>query len=99
MATDQRPEGGFSCSFCGKTQREVRKLIAGPEVYICDECIRLCNDIIFDEENGPWLQQFIATARHLSELCASQELPLEIRASAQELTSLLAYRPTETQGT
>jgi hypothetical protein len=37
------------CSFCGKTQREVRKLIAGPTVYICDECIGLCNDIIADE--------------------------------------------------
>jgi len=36
----------LSCSFCGKTQREVRKLIAGPKVFICDECIGLCNDII-----------------------------------------------------
>ncbi|NOK32095.1 MULTISPECIES: ATP-dependent Clp protease ATP-binding subunit ClpX [Corallococcus] len=39
----------LSCSFCGKSQREVRKLIAGPTVYICDECIKLCNDIIADE--------------------------------------------------
>ncbi|MDO8624842.1 MAG: ATP-dependent Clp protease ATP-binding subunit ClpX, partial [Candidatus Diapherotrites archaeon] len=37
------------CSFCGKNQREVRKLIAGPTVYICDECIELCNDIIAEE--------------------------------------------------
>lgn len=37
------------CSFCGKSQREVTKLIAGPNVFICDECIDLCNDIIFDE--------------------------------------------------
>jgi ATP-dependent Clp protease ATP-binding subunit ClpX len=42
--------GQLTCSFCGKSQREVRKLIAGPTVYICDECIRLCTDII-DEEN------------------------------------------------
>ena len=41
--------GQLTCSFCGKSQREVRKLIAGPTVYICDECIRLCTDII-DEE-------------------------------------------------
>ncbi len=41
--------GQLSCSFCGKSQREVRKLIAGPTVYICDECIRLCNDIIAEE--------------------------------------------------
>ena len=43
------------CSFCGKSQHEVRKLIAGPSVFICDECIDLCNDIIRDElavENG-----------------------------------------------
>ena len=39
----------LSCSFCGKSQKEVRKLIAGPTVYICDECIDLCNDIIAEE--------------------------------------------------
>jgi len=42
-------EGGLHCSFCGKGQREVKKLIAGPNVYICDECIQLCNDIIAEE--------------------------------------------------
>ena len=39
----------LKCSFCGKSQRQVRKLIAGPGVYICDECIELCNDIVEDE--------------------------------------------------
>ena len=39
------------CSFCGKSQHEVKKLIAGPSVFICDECIDLCNDIILDEAN------------------------------------------------
>lgn len=39
----------LSCSFCGKSQNDVRKLIAGPTVYICDECIELCNDIIAEE--------------------------------------------------
>ena len=39
----------LSCSFCGKSQKEVKKLIAGPSVYICDECIELCNEIIADE--------------------------------------------------
>jgi ATP-dependent Clp protease ATP-binding subunit ClpX len=44
-------EGGdlVKCSFCGKTQKQVKKLIAGPSVYICDECIDLCNDIIAEE--------------------------------------------------
>ena len=37
------------CNFCGKSQKEVKKLIAGPSVYICDECIELCNDIIFED--------------------------------------------------
>jgi len=49
-------DSNLSCSFCGKSQREVKKLIAGPTVYICDECIELCNDIIaeeFTEEEQP----------------------------------------------
>ncbi len=50
MARKDFQGGQLTCSFCGKSQREVRKLIAGPTVYICDECIRLCTDII-DEES------------------------------------------------
>jgi len=49
---DRRKEdnhGNLQCSFCGKSQKEVKKLIAGPTVYICDECIGLCNDIIAEE--------------------------------------------------
>ena len=41
------------CSFCGKSQRQVKKLIAGPGVYICDECIDLCNEIIDEELAAP----------------------------------------------
>ena len=37
------------CSFCGKSQHEVRKLIAGPSVFVCDECVELCNEIIREE--------------------------------------------------
>ena len=52
--TDDRSRSGDSskilyCSFCGKSQHEVRKLIAGPSVFICDECVELCNDIIREE--------------------------------------------------
>src|SRR3989304_9799669 len=43
----------LKCSFCGKSQRQVRKLIAGPGVYICDECIDLCNEIIDEELTAP----------------------------------------------
>jgi ATP-dependent Clp protease ATP-binding subunit ClpX len=48
---DQKSTDGkiLYCSFCGKSQHEVRKLIAGPSVYICDECVELCNDIIREE--------------------------------------------------
>ena len=48
-------EGGelLKCSFCGKSQKQVKKLIAGPGVYICDECIDLCNEIIDEELAGP----------------------------------------------
>src|SRR3954453_11434933 len=46
---DKRENHTLCCSFCGKSQKEVKKLIAGPTVYICDECIGLCNDIIAEE--------------------------------------------------
>ena len=54
MADDTTGKGDDSgkllyCSFCGKSQHEVKKLIAGPSVFICDECVELCNDIIREE--------------------------------------------------
>jgi ATP-dependent Clp protease ATP-binding subunit ClpX len=54
MSNDKSSKGGdgdrlLYCSFCGKSQHEVRKLIAGPSVFICDECVDLCNDIIREE--------------------------------------------------
>ena len=54
MSDDRSTTGNDSekllyCSFCGKSQHEVKKLIAGPSVYVCDECVELCNDIILEE--------------------------------------------------
>ncbi len=49
MAKNGNDPVNLACSFCGKSQREVKKLIAGPSVYICDECIDLCNDIVAEE--------------------------------------------------
>lgn len=49
MNFKESQSGNLTCSFCGKKQEEVQKLIAGPTVYICDECIELCNDIIAEE--------------------------------------------------
>ena len=50
MARKKEDNDQFFCFFCGKNQKEVIKLIAGPSVYICNECIKLCGDIIEDEE-------------------------------------------------
>ena len=52
------------CSFCGKSQHEVRKLIAGPSVFVCDECIALCNDIMREE-----IQSDQAKARRTRPIC------------------------------
>jgi len=52
MASFHRLEEVLRCSFCGKSQNEVKKLIAGPSVYICNECIDICNEIINDDEQA-----------------------------------------------
>ena len=57
------------CSFCGKSQHEVRKLIAGPTVFICDECVELCMDII-REENKSWLVKSRDGVPTPSEICS-----------------------------
>ena len=50
---DRKQDKLLYCSFCGKSQNDVRKLIAGPSVFVCDECVELCNEIIREEsEDG-----------------------------------------------
>src|SRR5258708_34304325 len=49
---DSDSKNTLYCSFCGKSQHEVRKLIAGPTVFVCDECVELCMDIIRDENKS-----------------------------------------------
>lgn len=59
------------CSFCGKSQHEVRKLIAGPSVFICDECVELCNDIIreeVEEKQGPSITTRLPTPREINRI-------------------------------
>lgn len=63
------------CSFCGKSQHEVRKLIAGPSVYVCDECVALCNDIIQDDPQ---------TAQAASDALPKLPTPMEIRQTLDE---------------
>ena len=66
----EEKKGTLYCSFCGKSQHEVKKLIAGPNVYICDECIGLCTDIIADEakEKGAAVSDKIPTPQKIKEV-------------------------------
>ena len=64
--TKSKDEKLLYCSFCGKSQHEVKKLIAGPSVFICDECVDLCNDIIreeIQEQNEKALDECLAAGR------------------------------------
>ena len=71
--------GNYRCSFCGKSQEEVKKLIAGPSVYICDECIELCNEIMVEEwaqEKGEDFQHLLKPHdlyKHLDQYIVGQE--------------------------
>ena len=58
------------CSFCGKSQHEVRKLIAGPTVFICDECVELCMDIIKEENKSSLIkhQEGVPTPKEIQSL-------------------------------
>ncbi|MGD2117242.1 MAG: ATP-dependent Clp protease ATP-binding subunit ClpX [Chromatiales bacterium] len=78
------------CSFCGKSQHEVRKLIAGPSVFICDECVELCNDIIREEMNE-------ASAESSSSLPKPHEIKSHLdqyvigQANAKKVLSVAVY--------
>mgnify|MGYP000497495910 CR=1 FL=1 len=52
MSTEEKNKQSLECDFCSKKQYEVKKLIAGPGVYICNECVELCTDIIREEDKS-----------------------------------------------
>ena len=80
MSSDSR----LKCSFCGKTQDQVKKLIAGPEVYICDECVELCNEIL-DEEFFENKEKDAESGEHsIEEELKSVPKPHEIKAYLDE---------------
>jgi len=94
MATDSCPSDKkpaaspkLICSFCGKDQDQLRKLIAGPSVYICDECVDLCNDILEEEcehEAPPSQVPEQRTIFNLDASCALCHLP----KSSEELLAI-----------
>jgi ATP-dependent Clp protease ATP-binding subunit ClpX len=82
-------EKDLTCSFCGKSQKDVRKLIAGPSVYICDECVELCNDIITEEyeredyyASRALVPKPLEIKRHLDDYVVGQERAKKILAVA-----------------
>ncbi|MFT3850744.1 MAG: ATP-dependent Clp protease ATP-binding subunit ClpX [Propionivibrio sp.] len=80
------------CSFCGKSQHEVKKLIAGPSVFICDECIELCNDIVRDEisaeESGKVAKSDLPTPKEISALLDQYVIGQE---QAKRILSVAVY--------
>ena len=79
---DVRPTELLGCSFCGKSQRQARKIIAGPGVYICDQCIDLCNRVL-QEELGE---------RPAGDLNAEVEAAAEVARAAIDRLRSLAHR-------
>ncbi len=76
MSKKQNNSQQFRCSFCGKAQDEVKKLIAGPDVYICDECVDICNSILMEEQNQQQPEEAAARNRNPS--------PVEIKKLLDE---------------
>ena len=80
------------CSFCGKSQYEVRKLIAGPSVFICDECIELCNDIIREEMQGDEAAKLVKSSLPVPhEICQTLNQYVIGQESAKKILSVAVY--------
>jgi len=95
MSDDRSTTGNDSekllyCSFCGKSQHEVKKLIAGPSVYVCDECVELCNDIILEEledETSTAINK-LPTPREINEILDDYVIG---QARAKKILSVAVY--------
>ena len=105
MSEDKHTSSGdklLYCSFCGKSQHEVRKLIAGPSVFICDECVDLCNDIIreeIQEKGGSVPGKKLPTPREINKILdeyvigqAGAKKILSGETSIEEVYSLLKHQ-------
>ncbi|MBU2590779.1 MAG: ATP-dependent Clp protease ATP-binding subunit ClpX [Nitrospinota bacterium] len=108
MSKDSKETTLCTCSFCGKKQDEVKKLIAGPEVYICNECIELCNDIITEsvktggDEKGKEIPKPVTIKRVLDEHIIGQErakkvLSVAVHNHYKRIESQLRFQDVELQ--
>ena len=92
MAIDNKSgEKLLYCSFCGKSQHEVRKLIAGPSVFVCDECITLCNDIMKEEIHGDVVNADKSELPVPKEICASLDEYVIGQERAKRILSVAVY--------
>ena len=80
------------CSFCGKSQHEVRKLIAGPTVFICDECVELCMDIIREENKSSMVKsrEGVPTPQEILAVLEAANVPPTARAEKLSLEDFAA---------
>jgi ATP-dependent Clp protease ATP-binding subunit ClpX len=92
MAIDKKSgEKLLYCSFCGKSQHEVRKLIAGPSVFVCDECITLCNDIMREEIQGDSARGDKSDLPVPKEICATLDEYVIGQERAKRILSVAVY--------
>ena len=94
MSDEKRGSDGeklLYCSFCGKSQHEVRKLIAGPSVFVCDECVELCNDIIRDEVGEKAADERRKRLPTPRELCAHLDDYVIGQDQAKKILSVAVY--------
>lgn len=93
----QTAKRSFRCSFCGKSQTEVKKLIAGPGVFICDECVELCLPIIAEEQGTPGvagslLPENAPTEKLLKTLAGYNGAFESVGAAMQDIVDILRER-------
>jgi ATP-dependent Clp protease ATP-binding subunit ClpX len=91
--TDEKKSGDklLYCSFCGKSQHEVRKLIAGPSVFVCDECITLCNDIMREEIQSEQAKSDRSELPVPKDICATLDDYVIGQEQAKKILSVAVY--------
>jgi len=107
----RRPKDSLGCSFCGKSQNEVKKLIAGPDVFICNECVDICNEIIIDdqlsvdnhpvdqeEQNVDAREQLASSTEHIA--CPACDTPpaLNLKPLSSEQIEFPSAPPPQAEG-